>query len=257
MNQAADAQQWDLVIEAGRTERHYWRDLWRYRELFLFLAWRDILVRYKQTFFGVAWSVVRPVLTMVVFTFVFGRVAKLPSDGLPYPIMVYAAMLPWHFFSNSFSEASMSLVGSANLISKVYFPRMIIPVSKTLVSFVDFAIAFVIYLGLMIYYAVPLTWRFATLPAFLLLSFLTAIGAGFLVASLNVRYRDFKYVVPFIVQFGLYASPVGFSSEVIPENLRFLYSLNPIVGTIDGFRWALLGTARLYMPGFVLSILSL
>lgn len=255
MSEAAQAQEWDLVIEAGRTERHYWKDLWRYRELFWFLAWRDILVRYKQTVFGVAWSVVRPVLTMIVFTFVFGRVAKLPSDGLPYPVLVYAAMLPWQFFSGAFSDAGMSLVGSANLISKVYFPRLVIPISKTIVSFVDFAISFAIYGFLILYFRVPLTWRALTLPFFILLAFLTAAGPGLLVASMNVRYRDFKYVIPFVVQFGMYVSPVGFTSNVVPEKWRLLYSMNPIVGVIDGFRWALIGNADLYLPGFALSVL--
>ncbi len=254
MSEAAEAQQWDLVIEAGKTERHYWRDLWRYRELFLFLAWRDILVRYKQTVFGVAWSVVRPVLTMVVFTFVFGRVAKLPSEGLPYPILVYAAMLPWHFFAESFSEASNSLISSSSLISKIYFPRLIVPVAKTVVSLVDFVISFGVYLVLMLAFRVPLTWRFATLPLFLFLAFVTALGPALLVASLNVRYRDFRYVVPFIVQFGLYVSPVGFSSAVVPDRWRLLYSFNPLVGVIDGFRWALLGTANLGVVGLAVSI---
>jgi lipopolysaccharide transport system permease protein len=245
---------WDLTIEAGKTERHYWHDIWNYRELFWFLAWRDILVRYKQTVFGVAWAVVRPVLTMVVFSVIFGRVAKLPSDGIPYPIMVYAAMLPWQFFSTSFAEASNSLVSSANLISKVYFPRMIIPLGKTVVSLVDFGIAALIYLILMIYYGMPFTIRLLALPAFLFLALVTAIGPGLLIASLNVRYRDFRHLVPFMVRLGLYISPVGFLSSVVPDKWRFLYSINPMVGVIDGFRWCLLGTAEFYIPGFVLSI---
>jgi lipopolysaccharide transport system permease protein len=254
MSRSVETEEWDLVIEAGKTERHYWKDIWNYRELLGFLAWRDILVRYKQTFFGVAWSLVRPILTMIVFSFIFGRVAKLPSGGFPYPILVYSAMLPWSFFSESFSEASNSLITSASLISKIYFPRLIIPLGKTVVSFVDFTISFVVYLALMLYYRVPLTWRFATLPLFLLLAFITALGPGLLVASLNVRFRDFRYIVPFIVQFGLYISPVGFSSAIVPEKWHLLYSFNPLVGVIDGFRWALLGTAQLDALGLIVSV---
>ncbi len=241
MNHRTDNQGWDLVIEAGRTERHYWRDLWKYRELFGFLAWRDVLVQYKQTVFGVAWSIVQPLLTMVVFSVVFGRVAKMPSGGYPYPILVYCAMMPWQFFSNSFGHVANSLVGNAGLISKVYFPRLIIPVSKAMVSFVDFVISFAIYLLLMAIYHVPVTPRMLLVPFFLALAFLAAVGLGLSVAALNVRYRDFRFVVPFMMQFGLYVSPVGFSSGVVPAQWRLAYSLNPMVGVIDGFRWALLG----------------
>jgi lipopolysaccharide transport system permease protein len=244
-----------LVIEAGHTELHYWRDLWRYRELFYFLAWRDILVRYKQTAIGIAWAVIRPLLTMVVFTVVFGKLGKFPSEGVPYPILVYAAMLPWQFFASSLSEASGSLIGNANLISKVYFPRLIVPVSAVITSFVDFLIAGVIMLALMAWYGFWPDWRIVALPLFMLLAFAAAMGAGLWLTALNVKYRDFRYVVPFIVQFGLYISPVGFSSSVVPEKWRLLYSLNPMVGVIDGFRWALLGgKTTLYMPGFALSL---
>ena len=254
-NNKSTNETWDLVIEAGKTERQYWRDLWKYRELFGILAWRDLLVRYKQTVFGVAWSVIRPVATMIVFTFVFGRVAKMPSGGVPYPVLVYAAVLPWQFFSNALSDSSSSLVNNANLISKVYFPRLIIPTSTVIVSLVDFGVSFVIYLGLMVGFGVPFQLHMVTIPLFLLLTFLTAMGAGLLVCALNVKYRDFRYVIPFIVQFGLYISPVGFSSNVVPASLRLLYSVNPLVGVIDGFRWALLpGQPALYLPGFLLSV---
>ncbi len=245
----------DLVIEAGRTERQYWQDLWRYRELFYFLAWRDILVRYKQTAIGIAWALIRPFLTMVVFTVVFGQLAKLPSQGAPYPILVFSAMLPWQFFSNALSECSNSLISNANLISKVYFPRLVVPTSAVVVSFVDFLISGMILLGLMTWYNFVPSWRILTLPLFIGIAFAASMGAGLWLASLNVKYRDFRYIVPFIVQFGLYISPVGFSSSIVPEQWRLLYSLNPIVGVIDGFRWAILGgESKLYLPGFALSL---
>ena len=248
------AEQQTLIIEAGRTERHYWADLWRYRELFYFLAWRDILVRYKQTAIGVVWALLRPLLTMVVFTVVFGKLAKLPSDGVPYPIMVFAAMLPWQFFANSLSEASNSLVGNANLISKVYFPRLIIPSSAVITSFVDFLISGLILIGLMVWYQFVPGWRIFTLPLFIVIAFAAAMGIGLWLTALNVKYRDFRYIVPFIVQFGLYVSPVGFSSSIVPEKWRLLYSLNPMVGVIDGFRWAILGgNATINWPSFALS----
>ncbi len=245
----------ELIIEAGRTERQYWRDLWRYRELFYFLAWRDILVRYKQTAIGVAWALIRPFLTMVVFTIVFGKLARLPSEGVPYPILVFAAMLPWQFFASALSESSNSLIVNANLISKVYFPRLVIPASAVIVSFVDFLISGLILLGLMAWYNFVPSWRILTLPFFIVIAFAAAIGGGLWLAALNVKYRDFRYVVPFLVQFGLYISPVGFSSSIVPEQWRLLYSLNPMVGVIDGFRWAILGgTSTLYLPGFLLSL---
>jgi lipopolysaccharide transport system permease protein len=246
----------ELIIEAGRTERQYWQDLWRYRELFYFLAWRDILVRYKQTAIGIAWALIRPFLTMVVFTVVFGNLAKLPSEGVPYPILVFSAMLPWQFFANSLSECSSSLVANSNLISKVYFPRLIVPVSAVVVSFVDFMISGIILLGLMAWYNYVPSWRILMLPVFIAIAFAASIGAGLWLASLTVKYRDFRFVVPFIVQFGLYISPVGFSSSIVPEQWRLLYSLNPMVGVIDGFRWSILGgESKLYWPGFSLSLL--
>ena len=245
-----------LVIEAGKTEKQYWQDIWKYRELFYFLAWRDILVRYKQTFIGIAWALIRPFLTMIVFTVVFGNIAKLPSGGVPYPILVFSAMLPWQFFSNSLSECSNSLITNSNLISKIYFPRLIVPTSAVVVSFVDFMISGIILLGLMAWYNFVPSWRILTLPLFIGIAFAASMGAGLWLASLNVQYRDFRFIVPFIVQFGLYISPVGFSSNIVPEQWRLLYSLNPMVGVIDGFRWAILGTSyNLYVPGFVLSLI--
>src|SRR4030065_244706 len=205
-----------LVIEAGRAERHYWRDLWRYRELFYFQAWRDILVRYKQTVIGLAWALIRPFLTMVVFVFVFSKLAKLPSDGVPYPILVFAALLPWQFFSNAFTEAGNSLISNANMISKVYFPRLVVPASAVIVSFVDFLISGVILVGLMIWYGFTPDLRILTLPLFIFLSFSAAMEAGLWIGALNVKYRGFRYLIPFVGQFGLYVSPVGFSSNIVP-----------------------------------------
>jgi lipopolysaccharide transport system permease protein len=245
----------ELVIEAGHTERQYWKDLWNYRELFYFLAWRDILVRYKQTAIGIAWAILRPLLTMVVLTIVFGKLAKLPSEGVPYPILVFTAMLPWQFFANALTESSNSLIGNANLISKVYFTRLIIPTSSVIVSFVDFLLSGFILLGLMAWYDFWPTWRIIVLPLLILVSFTVTMGAGLWISALNVKYRDFRYIVPFIVQFGLYISPVGFSSSVVPEKWRLLYSLNPMVGVIDGFRWAILGKdVVFFVPGFMLSL---
>lgn len=245
----------DLIIEPGKGIRQYWRDLWKYRELFFFLSWRDILVLYKQTAIGIAWSVIRPLLTMIVFTIIFGKLAKFPSGGVPYPILVYAAMLPWQFFANSLAESSNSLINNANMLSKIYFPRLIIPASSLLVSLVDFSISFAILAMLMLWYGFVPGWGIVLLPLFLMLAFLASFGFGLWFASLNVKYRDFRYIVPFVVQFGLYISPVGFSSSVVPEQWRLIYSLNPMVGVIDGFRWAILGSnTPLYWPGFLLSI---
>src|SRR5215468_369425 len=238
---SVESERFDLLIEAGRGEKNYWRDLWRYRELFYFLAWRDILVRYKQTVIGIAWALIRPFLTMLVFTFIFSKVARLQAPGdVPYPLLVFAAMLPWQFFSTALSEASNSLIGNANLISKVYFPRLIAPAGSVITSFVDFLITLGLMAGMMVWHGFLPDWRLLALPIFMALAFGAAFGAGLWFCALNVRYRDFRYIVPFIVQFGLYASPVGFSSSIVPEKWRFLYSLNPIVGVIDGFRWALL-----------------
>ncbi|MCI0422162.1 MAG: ABC transporter permease [Acidobacteria bacterium] len=251
------AEQFDLWIEAGRAEKNYWRDLWRYRELFYFLAWRDILVRYKQTVIGVAWALVRPFLTMVVFTLVFNKVARLPAPGAtPYPLLVFAAMLPWQFFSTALTESSNSLIGNANLISKVYFPRLIVPASSVITSLVDFLITLGLMAVMMVWYGFMPDWRLATLPFFMALAFGAAFGAGLWLCALNVKYRDFRYIVPFIVQLGLYVSPVGFSSDLVPPSWRMLYACNPMVGVIDGFRWAMLGgETPIYWPGLLASTL--
>ena len=231
----------ELIIEPGRAEKNYWRDLWRYRELFYFLAWRDILVRYKQTVIGIAWAVIRPLLTTVVFTVVFSKVARLPAPGaVPYALLVMAAMLPWQFFSTALSESSNSLVSNANLISKVYFPRLIVPAGSVITSFVDFLITLGLMGAMMVWYGFLPDWRLFLLPAFTALAFAASFGAGLWLCALNVKYRDFRFVIPFIVQFGLYVSPVGFSSAIVPEKWQLLYSLNPMVGVIDGFRWSLL-----------------
>lgn len=244
-----------LVIEAGRTERHYWRDVWRFRELFYFLAWRDILVRYKQTVIGVLWALMRPLITIVVFTIVFGGIAKLPSAGAPYSVLVCAAMIPWQFFATAFSEVGNSLVGSTSLITKTYFPRLLIPVSTVAVAFVDFLISFFILVGLMLWYGISPSWRVLALPVFTIVAAAAALGTGLWIAALNVTYRDFRHLIPLILQLGLFISPVGFSSSVVPEEWRILYFLNPMVGVIDGFRWSLLGdSAQLYWPGFALSV---
>jgi len=244
-----------LIIEPGLAERHYWRDLWRYRELFYVLAWRDVSVRYKQTVIGLAWALLQPFFTMVVFTVVFGKLARMPTEGnAPYALLVFAGLLPWQFSSSSLSSASSSLIGNANLISKVYFPRLIVPTAAIVVSFVDFLISFTILILVMLRYQFLPGWQILTLPFFVLMAFLAVLGPGLWITALNVKYRDFRYVIPFIVSMGLYVSPVGFSSAIIPEQWRLLYALNPVVGVIDGFRWAILGgEVNLYWPSFRLS----
>jgi lipopolysaccharide transport system permease protein len=264
-----------LIIEAGRTERQYWRDLWRYRELFVFLAWRDLLIRYKQTAVGVAWAVLRPFLTMLVLTLVM-LVAKLDGDGRsPKALFVFCAMLPWQFFSTALSESGTSLITNSNLISKVYFPRLVVPASSVITSFVDFAIAGLFMVLLMIWYRFVPPVNVLVLPIFVLLTFGASFGAGLWIAALMVKYRDFRFVVPFLVQFGLYATPVFVMTSKIPEripakwqalhsinpqlidwlNPRLLYSLNPVVGIIDGFRWCILGGQNLlYWPGQIASV---
>jgi lipopolysaccharide transport system permease protein len=245
-----------IILEPGRAERDYWSDLWHYRELFAILAWRDVAVRYKQTVIGVAWAIVRPFLTMVIFTVVFSRLAKLPSDGsAPYPILVFAGMLPWFLFSSILGDASNSLVSNANLVGKVYFPRIIIPASSAVVALVDFGINLGLMFGLMLWFGFWPNWQIVFLPGFVVLAVLASLGPALFITALNVKYRDFRYIIPFIMQFGLYASPVGFSSAVVPEQWRLWYSLNPVVGIIDGFRWCLLGgESELYVPGFLMSL---
>jgi lipopolysaccharide transport system permease protein len=244
-----------LVIKAGQSNKQYWQDLWRYRELLYFLAWRDILVRYKQTAVGIAWALLRPFVTMVVFTVIFGGIAQLPSEGVPYPILVFSAMLPWQFFSNALTDCSNSLINDSNLISKIYFPRLLVPTSSVIVNFIDLLVSGMILLGLMAWYNFIPNWHILTLPIFALLCLAIALGSGLWFAALNVQYRDFRYVVPFIVQIGFFVSPVGFSSSIVLEEWRLLYSLNPLVGVIDGFRWAILGgTTQLHWSSFLLSV---
>jgi len=236
-------------------ERYYWKDLWKYRELFLVLALRDVSVRYKQTIVGLAWALIQPLLTLIVFVIIFGHLAKLPHEGnAPYALLVLTGILPWQLFSTALSGASSSLLGNANLISKVYFPRLIVPVASVVVSIVDFLLSFAILLVLILWYQFIPGWQILTLPIFIIMAFLASLGPGLLIAALNVKYRDFRYVIPFIVQLGLYISPVGFSSTVVPAEWRLLYSLNPVVGVIEGFRWAILGgESQIFLPGFLVS----
>lgn len=242
-----------LVIAPGMADKHYLRDVWQYRELFFVLAWRDVSVRYKQTAVGLAWAVLRPVLTMLIFSFVFGRVARLSSpEGIPYPLVVFAGLLPWHFFASAFYDASNSLVENSNLISKIYFPRIVIPVASVMVSVVDFIVGTAVLVAMLVWFGVVPSWRLALFPVLFVFTFLSCLGPALWVASVNVKYRDFRYVIPFVVQLGLYVSPVGYSSEVVPSGWRFAYSLNPMVGVIDGFRWAVVGEC-IYWPGMLLS----
>jgi lipopolysaccharide transport system permease protein len=245
-----------LILERGRAERNYWRDLWAYRELFAILAWRDLAVRYKQTVIGVAWAVIRPALTVLIFTVVFSRLAKLPSDGnAPYPLMVFAGMLPWTLFSTILSDGSASLVSNANLIGKVYFPRLIVPCATIAVALVDFFVSLALLALMMIYFHFIPDWRLVFLPFLIVLAVLASLGPALWLTAMNVKYRDFRYLIPFVLQFGLYVSPVGFSSKIVPTEWRLLYSLNPAVGVIDGFRWCLLGgQAPINIPGFLVSL---
>lgn len=246
----------DIIIEPNKTTSDFLYELVQFRELFVFMALRDILVRYKQTIVGVAWSVIRPLLSMIIFTVIFGRVAKLPSEsGVPYPIMVFSALLPWQYFANAMSSSSESFIRASSMISKIYFPRLILPTSSVLVSAVDFGISFVLLCLLMLFYRFMPSARILLIPVFFIPVTVTALGVGYLFSALGVKYRDFRHVMPFMVQFGLYVSPVGFSSSVIPDKWRLLYSLNPMVGVIDGFRWCIQGTSvSLYMPGFIISL---
>lgn len=250
----------DLWIEAGHAEKHYWFDLWRYRELFFILAWRDVAVRYKQTVAGASWALLQPLLSMIIMTIVFRKMANLPSLGdAPYAVMVFAALLPWQFFANALTNASQSLIGNANMISKVYFPRVIVPASAVMVSLADFFLSFLILGGLMAWFQYWPTWRLLTLPVFVALAVFAAMGPGLLITALTVRYRDFRFLIPFIVQFGMFISPVGYSSQFVREKLGegwyLVYSLNPLVGVIEGFRWAILGgSAQFFSVGTGLSL---
>ena len=243
----------ELILEAGRAEAHYWRDLWRYRELFFFLTWRELLVRYKQTAVGIAWAVLQPALTTVAFC-AFGYLLKLPTHGVPRPLLIFAAQLPWSFFASSLAASSNSLIGNSHLVSKVYFPRLIVPISAAAVSLVDFLISAAMLAILMAFYRVAPDGRILALPLFIFIACGAAIGGGLWLTALHVKYRDVRFVVPFILQFGLYVSPVAFSSDVVPERWRTLYALNPMVTVIDGFRWAICGTAAVYWPGLLLSL---
>jgi lipopolysaccharide transport system permease protein len=256
----AKTEDFDIWLEAGRTERHYWLDLWRYRELFLILAWRDVAVRYKQTVVGVAWSLLQPLLTMLIMTVVFGRLAGLHADGnVPYTIMVLSGMLPWQFFANALSSSGQSLVSNSSLISKIYFPRLLIPASTIGVALVDFLLSLLILAAMMVFYQFAPTWRLLLLPLLLVIAFITSLGPGLLVGALTVQYRDFRFILPFVIQFGLYLCPVGYSSAIVREKLGdavfLLYSLNPMVGLIDAFRWVILGGAStFYLPSFLVSL---
>ena len=245
----------ELIIEPGAIEKNYWHDLWSYKGLLYVLARRDILVRYKQTIIGFGWALIRPFLTMVVFTVIFGKIANLQSGEVaPYALLVYCGLLPWQLFSGALGEASTSITGNAGLISKVYFPRLIVPIASIAVVFVDFLISLLILVGLMFWYKFIPAWQIFALPFFVLMAILSSIGPGLWITAMNVKYRDFRYVIPFILQLGLYVSPVGFSSSVIPEKWKLIYSINPMVGVIDGFRWSILGKeANIYLPGFLMS----
>ena len=230
-------------------------ELWEYRDLLFFLAWRDLSVRYKQTLVGAGWAILQPFLSMVVFSLFFGRLAGIPSEGMPYPIFSFAALLPWQFFTTAMSNASNSLVGNASLLTKVYFPRLVIPTASVLPPIVDFGIAFIVLLAMMAYYGMALTWNVLWLPAFLLLALVTALGVGLWLSALNVEYRDIRYVIPFLAQFWMFASPVTYPSSLVPGQWRALYGLNPMAGVIEGFRWALLGTAT--APGPLVAVSAL
>jgi lipopolysaccharide transport system permease protein len=244
-----------LVLEAGQADRQYWQDLWRYRELLLILAWRDVSVRYKQTVVGILWAFIRPFLTMVVFTVVFGHIAKVATNTVPYAIVVIGGLLPWTLFSSILGDASTSVLSNANLISKVYFPRLIVPLATVLVVLIDFAVSLSILAALMIWYGVVPGWQILLLPLFVILALLVSLGPAIWAAAIVVKYRDFRFVIPFVLQFGLYVSPVGFPSSIVPERWRLLYNLNPMVGIIDGFRWCIVGgESPIYLPGFILSL---
>jgi lipopolysaccharide transport system permease protein len=244
-----------LVIEAGRADRHYWRDLWRYRELLGFLAWRDIQIRYKQTVLGVAWAVIQPAVQTILLTFVFSKLAKMPDGGVPYPLLVLAGLLPWQLFSSAFSGAGNSLVGNAHLISKVYFPRLIVPLSALAVALVDLLILLAITLPVTVLYGVMPTWRLLMLPAFILLALLPALGAGLWITALTVKYRDFRFITPFLLQIGLFVTPVGYRTDMLP-NWRDMLALNPLTGVVNGFRWCLLGgDMDFYASGLIMSVL--
>lgn len=245
---------YEIIIKPGKSIGHYWKELISFKELFIILAWRDITVRYKQTVLGILWTIIRPLLTMIVLTVVFSKIAKLPSEGVPYPLLVLVGMVPWQFFSSSLTESSNSLISNSSLLTKVYFPRLILPASTIIACLVDFLISLILVFLLMIYYHHVPSIKILFLPLFLIIIIFSSLGAGFFIAALNVKYRDFRYIVPFFVQFGLYITPVGFTSKIVTEKWKLFYYLNPMAGPIDGFRWALLSTeSQIYFPGLVLS----
>ena len=245
-----------VIVKAGQADGQYWTDIWHFRELLYFLAWRDVIVRYKQAAFGVAWALIRPVLMLLIFTMLFSRVAKIPTHGLPYAIVAFAGIWPWQFFASAMSECSNSLVINASLVSKIYFPRLLVPVGSLTVALVDFLFSGAIFCVLIIWHHIVPTWRICTLPLFFLMAFATAFGVGVLLSALNVKYRDVRMIVPFIAQFGLYLSPVGFPQSMIPQKWLLLYCANPMVSVIQGFRWAITGSNdfAIYWPGFALSL---
>lgn len=244
-----------IIILPAQTEVHYWRELWRYRELLYFFTWRNIIVRYKQTLIGVGWAVFRPLISTFVLTLVLGRLAKLPSGGVPYPLLVFAGLLPWQLFASALANCTLSLVSNAALVAKVYFPRTMLPVSALLANLLDFAISLALLACLMAYYGFGLRWEMVFLPAFVLLALVATTGTGLWLAALNVKYRDVGHIVPFVTQLGFYLSPVGYSAAVVPEAWRPLYWMNPAVGVLEGFRWSLLGSGNLYLPGMAVSVL--
>ena len=243
-----------LIIEPGRAHRDYWRDMWRYRELFLMLAWRDVSVRYKQTVFGVAWAIMRPLLSMILLTVLFDKVAGLPSDeGVPYALMVFVALMVWTLCTSAMTLASDSMMANVSLVGKVYFPRMVVPAAAVATALIDFLFSAVILTVMLLYYGFMPSTNIVFLPLFVLLAVLASLGPGLFFGALNVKYRDFRLVIPFAVQFGLYISPIGYSSSLIPDHWRLIYSLNPMVGIVDGVRWAILDTP-LYLPAVALSV---
>ena len=245
-----------ILITSNTSKKNKLKELWRYREVITFLSWKDIVIRYKQTALGIMWAVFQPIFSMIVMTFVFGNLAGMPSEeGVPYSIMVYSALLPWNFFTSAFGSTSNSLVINAHMIKKIYFPRLTMPISSVIVAAVDFLIAFAVLIILMVIFRYMPPIRILLLPAFILLAFFIALGFGLFFATLNVKYRDIKYLVPVMLQFGMYLSPVAYTSSVIPSSLRFVYSLNPMVGVIEGFRWCLMPNAEIYIPGLIMSIL--
>jgi lipopolysaccharide transport system permease protein len=243
-----------ICLEGGQVAKNYWRDFWRHRELLLFLVWRDIIVRYKQTVIGTSWVLIRPFLTMLVFTFVFGKIANLSSGNVPYALVVFTGLLPWFFFSNALSEVSNSMIGNGHLISKVYFPRLIVPLGALIVAIVDFAITFLMLFLVMIWFSFLPSWHIFFIFYFIALVILFSFGLGLWASALNVRFRDFRHLIPFALQLGVYVSPVGYISQIVPDKWRLLYSLNPMVGVIEGFRWAIIGGEfQIFWPSLLIS----